>query len=361
MMQIHELTALARQMKASDIHISEGLSLMFRIDGRLVNAPVQMSADETRSLILGLMDEAHREAVITERIDADFALVAPDGTRSRVNVFYQQNKAAATLRLLNNSIPTLAELSMPPVLTKLADEPRGLILVTGPTGSGKSTTLAAMIDHINETRSDHIITIENPIEYVYQGKQALIHQREVGQDVSSFAAALRSALREDPDVILVGEMRDFETIQAAIRAAETGHLVISTLHTNSAVSTIDRIIDVFPEAQQGQIRVQLASVLKGVVTQQLLVRQDQPGRLAAFEILLTNDAIASMIRENKAHQISSVLQTGQKAGMRQMDYDLARLVQEGKISKKTAHERCLKEADLQQYLSYAPSASTYYF
>ena len=184
-MQIHELTALARQMKASDIHISEGLPLMFRIDGRLVNAPVQMSADETRSLILGLMDEAHREAVITERIDADFALVAPDGTRSRVNVFYQQNKAAATLRLLNNSIPTLAELSMPPVLTKLADEPRGLILVTGPTGSGKSTTLAAMIDHINETRSDHIITIENPIEYVYQGKQALIHQREVGQDVSS--------------------------------------------------------------------------------------------------------------------------------------------------------------------------------
>lgn len=161
-MQIHELTALARQMKASDIHISEGLPLMFRIDGRLVNAPVQMSADETRSLILGLMDEAHLEAVTTERIDADFALVAPDGTRSRVNVFYQQNKAAATLRLLNNSIPTLAELSMPPVLTKLADEPRGLILVTGPTGSGKSTTLAAMIDHINETRSDHIITIENP-------------------------------------------------------------------------------------------------------------------------------------------------------------------------------------------------------
>lgn len=195
-MQIHELTALARQMKASDIHISEGLPLMFRIDGRLVNAPVQMSADETRSLILGLMDEAHREAVITERIDADFALVAPDGTRSRVNVFYQQNKAAATLRLLNNSIPTLAELSMPPVLTKLADEPRGLILVTGPTGSGKSTTLAAMIDHINETRSDHIITIENPIEYVYQGKQALIHQREVGQDVSSFAAVLRGVITQ---------------------------------------------------------------------------------------------------------------------------------------------------------------------
>lgn len=214
-MQIHELTALARQMKASDIHLSEGLPLMFRVDGRLMQPPVQMSADETRSLILGLMDEAHREAILTERIDADFALVAPDGTRSRVNVFFQQGRAAATLRLLNDAIPTLAELSMPPVLTKLADEPRGLILVTGPTGSGKSTTLAAMIDHINETRSDHIITIEDPIEYVYQGRQALIHQREVGADARSFASALRSALREDPDVILVGEMRDYETISAA--------------------------------------------------------------------------------------------------------------------------------------------------
>lgn len=233
-MQIHELTALARQMKASDIHLSEGLPLMFRVDGRLMQPPVQMSADETRSLILGLMDEAHREAILTERIDADFALVAPDGTRSRVNVFFQQGRAAATLRLLNDAIPTLAELSMPPVLTKLADEPRGLILVTGPTGSGKSTTLAAMIDHINETRSDHIITIEDPIEYVYQGRQALIHQREVGADARSFASALRSALREDPDVILVGEMRDYETISAAVTAAETGHLVLSTLHTIGA-------------------------------------------------------------------------------------------------------------------------------
>ena len=217
MMQIHELTALARQMKASDIHISEGLPLMFRIDGRLVNAPVQMSADETRSLILGLMDEAHREAVITERIDADFALVAPDGTRSRVNVFYQQGKISATLRLLNDEIPTMEQLGLPPVLKELADEPRGLILVTGPTGSGKSTTLASMIDYINQNRSDHILTIEDPIEYVYKSKKALIHQREVGSDVTGFAAALRSALREDPDVILVGEMRDYE--QAWCRCA----------------------------------------------------------------------------------------------------------------------------------------------
>lgn len=245
-MQIHELTALARNSKASDIHISEGLPLMFRIDGHLAEAPVQLSAAETRSLILSLMDEAHREAITSERIDADFALVAPDGTRSRVNVFYQQGRAAATLRLLNDSIPTLEELAMPPVLTKLADEPRGLILVTGPTGSGKSTTLAAMIDHINKTRSDHIITIEDPIEYVYQGRCSLIHQREVGADVRSFASALRSALREDPDVILVGEMRDYETISAAVTAAETGHLVMSTLHTIGAAQTIDRIIRRLP-------------------------------------------------------------------------------------------------------------------
>ena len=216
-MQIHELTALARQMKASDIHISEGLPLMFRIDGRLVNAPVQMSADETRSLILGLMDEAHREAVTTERIDADFALVAPDGTRSRVNVFYQQGKISATLRLLNDEIPTMEQLGLPLVLKKLADEPRGLILVTGPTGSGKSTTLAAMIDHINKTRSDHIITIEDPIEYVYQGRCSLIHQREVGADVRSFASALRSALREDPDVILVGGQTRMPRVQAVVK------------------------------------------------------------------------------------------------------------------------------------------------
>ena len=242
-MQIHELTALARNSKASDIHISEGLPLMFRIDGHLAEAPVQLSAAETRSLILSLMDEAHREAITSERIDADFALVAPDGTRSRVNVFYQQGRAAATLRLLNDSIPTLEELAMPPVLTKLADEPRGLILVTGPTGSGKSTTLAAMIDHINKTRSDHIITIEDPIEYVYQGRCSLIHQREVGADVRSFASALRSALREDPDVILVGEMRDLDTIQTALTAAETGHFVLATLHTKSAADSIDRMVD----------------------------------------------------------------------------------------------------------------------
>ena len=315
-MQIHELTALARQMKASDIHISEGLPLMFRIDGRLVTAPVQLSADETRSLIMGLMDEAYREAITAERIDADFALVAPDGTRSRVNVFFQQGKAAATLRLLSDTIPTLA----------------------------------AMIDHINETRSDHIITIEDPIEYVYRGKQALIHQREVGADVPSFASALRSALREDPDVILVGEMRDYETISAAVTAAETGHLVMSTLHTIGAAQTIDRIIDVCPAGAQNQIRGQLAAVLRGVITQQLMPLADGQGRCAATEILVGTDAVANLIREGKCYQIPSILQSGAALGMHSLNADLARLVATGRITREAAERCATDKSDLRNYL-----------
>ena len=334
-MQIHELTALARNSKASDIHISEGLPLMFRIDGHLAEAPVQLSAAETRSLILSLMDEAHREAITSERIDADFALVAPDGTRSRVNVFYQQGRAAATLRLLNDSIPTLEELAMPPVLTKLADEPRGLILVTGPTGSGKSTTLAAMIDHINKTRSDHIITIEDPIEYVYQGRCSLIHQREVGADVRSFASALRSALREDPDVILVGEMRDYETISAAVTAAETGHLIFSTLHTIGAANTIDRIIDVFPPNQQRQIAVQLSMVLQAVVSQQLVPTTDG-GLTPAFEIMIVNPAIRNMIRDNKIPQIDGLIYSSAGNDLVSMDSSLLSLYKNGRITADTA-------------------------
>ena len=349
-MQIHELTALARNSKASDIHISEGLPLMFRIDGHLAEAPVQLSAAETRSLILSLMDEAHREAITSERIDADFALVAPDGTRSRVNVFYQQGRAAATLRLLNDSIPTLEELAMPPVLTKLADEPRGLILVTGPTGSGKSTTLASMIDYINQNRSDHILTIEDPIEYVYKSKKALIHQREVGSDVTGFAAALRSALREDPDVILVGEMRDYETISAAVTAAETGHLVMSTLHTIGAAQTIDRIIDVCPAGAQNQIRGQLAAVLRGVITQQLLPLAVGKGRCAATEILVGTDAVANLIREGKCYQIPSILQSGAALGMHSLNADLARLVSTGRITREAAERCATNKSDLKNYL-----------
>ena len=349
-MQIHELTALARQLHASDIHLSEGLPMQFRINGTLQPAPVQLSPAETRELILSLPDEAHLEALRENRLDADFAIAAPDGTRCRANVFFQQNKAAATLRLLNDAIPTLAQLGLPPVLQKLADEPRGLILVTGPTGSGKSTTLAAMIDHINETRADHILTIEDPIEYVYRGKKALVHQREVGADVGSFAAALRSALREDPDVILVGEMRDYETISAAVTAAETGHLVMSTLHTIGAAQTIDRIIDVCPAGMQNQIRGQLASVLRGVITQQLLPLAGGQGRCAATEILVSTDAVSNLIREDKCFQIPTVLQSGAALGMHSLNADLARLVAEGRITRETAMRCATDKRDLEQYL-----------
>ena len=336
-MQIHELTALARQMKASDIHISQGLPLMFRIDGVLREAPVQYDADATRALIESMLDEAHREALDLHRLDADFAIAAPDGTRSRVNVFYQQGKISATLRLLNDEIPTMEQLGLPPVLKKLADEPRGLILVTGPTGSGKSTTLASMIDYINQNRSDHILTIEDPIEYVYKSKKALIHQREVGSDVTGFAAALRSALREDPDVILVGEMRDYETISAAVTAAETGHLVMSTLHTIGAAQTIDRIIDVCPPGAQSQIRGQLLPLATG------------RGRCAATEILVGSDAVCNLIRENKCFQIPSVLQSGAALGMHSLNGDLARLVDCGKITREAALRCSTDKKDLEQY------------
>ena len=348
-MQIHELTALARQMKASDIHISQGLPLMFRIDGVLVEAPVQFDADATRALIESTLDEAHREALDLHRLDADFAIAAPDGTRSRVNVFYQQGKISATLRLLNDEIPTMEQLGLPPVLKKLADEPRGLILVTGPTGSGKSTTLASMIDYINERRADHILTIEDPIEYVYKSKKALIHQREVGSDVASFAAALRSALREDPDVILVGEMRDYETISAAVTAAETGHLVMSTLHTIGAAQTIDRIIDVCPPGAQSQIRGQLSTVLRGVITQQLLPLATGRGRCAATEILVGTDAVCNLIRENKCFQIPSVLQSGAALGMHSLNSDLARLVDAGRVTREAALKCSADKRDLEQY------------
>ena len=322
---------------------------MFRVDGRLMQPPVQMSADETRSLILGLMDEAHREAILTERIDADFALVAPDGTRSRVNVFSSRagcGHAAPAQRCHPHAGRA--------VDAARADKAGGRAARSDPchrpTGSGKSTTLAAMIDHINETRSDHIITIEDPIEYVYQGRQALIHQREVGADACSFASALRSALREDPDVILVGEMRDYETISAAITAAETGHLVLSTLHTIGAAQTIDRIIDVCPAGAQNQIRGQLAAVLRGVITQQLLPLAGGKGRCAATEILVGTDAVANLIREGKCYQIPSILQSGAALGMHSLNADLARLVSMGRITREAAERCATDKSDLQNYL-----------
>lgn len=343
-----ELIELGRKMGASDVHISVGLPVMFRIDGELVEAPVRLGDREAEQEILSMLDEGQK-GLLQSGKDVDFSLTLPGGGRQRVNVFTQQARPAATVRLLNDHIPSLDELQLPAALKTLARETRGLVLVTGPTGSGKSTTLAAMVDEINATRPDHIITIEDPIEYVYRGKRSLIHQREVGRDAESFAGALRSALREDPDVILVGEMRDYETISAALTAAETGHLVLSTLHTTGAALTIDRIIDSCPSAGQSQVRVQLAGVLKGIVTQ-CLVPVEGGGRMAATEILLGTDAAMNLVREDKCHQLGSVMQAGRALGMHSLNSDLARLVQAGAITGDTARRYSNDRRDLEEFL-----------
>ncbi|MDD2959883.1 MAG: type IV pilus twitching motility protein PilT [Lachnospiraceae bacterium] len=348
-MTIDQVILEARKQGCSDIHISEGLPMAFRINGKLMDSQVTLSPQETRAMILSMTDEGQEE-LLEKGIDQDFALQSSDGNRQRVNVFKQQTRLAATIRLLNDHIPNLEELKLPKILQQLANEPRGLILVTGPTGSGKSTTLAAMVDYINERRSEHIITIEDPIEYVYQAKRSLIHQREVGRDVQSFASALRSALREDPDVILVGEMRDYETITAAISAAETGHLVLSTLHTTGAAQTIDRIIDACPGETQGQVRVQMSGILKGVITQCLIPVLNGKGRIAATEILTGTDAALNLIRENKCYQMSTIMQSGAAYGMHTLNGDLTRLVRGGIITPELAYTYSNNKKELEQYI-----------
>ncbi|WP_418746233.1 type IV pilus twitching motility protein PilT [Frisingicoccus sp.] len=346
MYTMEDIILLARKAQASDIHISEGMPLLFRIHGVLTPAPIQPEAGETAEILYGLLSEAQKNSLL-EGYDKDFALQTSDGGRQRVNIFRQKGKVAGTIRLLNDHIPTLEELMLPDKLYDLAAQPRGLVLVTGPTGSGKSTTLAAMVEYINRTRSAHIITIEDPIEYVYEGKKALIHQRETGSDVVSFAAALRSALREDPDIILVGEMRDYETISAALTAAETGHLVLSTLHTTGAAQTIDRIIDACPAEVQNQVRIQLAGVLKGIVTQCLLPRSDGRSRIVATELLLGTDAALNLMREGKTHQLGNVMHSG--GVMHTLNMDLARLMQQGYITRQTAEEYTNDKRELMQY------------
>ncbi len=294
---VNELIDFGRANDCSDIHLTVDLNPVFRKNGVLSQGPFQMEGREIEHLIIGLLEERDREK-LEQGHDADFCYVTPAGLRQRVNVFRQQGHLAAAIRLLNDKIPSFEDLKLPPVMRKLSSEPRGLILITGPTGSGKSTTLAAMLDYINTNFQKHILTIEDPVEYRHIHKKCMVHQREVEVDVESFADALRSALREDPDVILVGEMRDFETISAAVTAAETGHLVLSTLHTIGAANTIDRIIDVFPSHSQQQIRTQLAATLKAVITQQLVPLATGEGRMAAHEIMVGTDAVLNMIREN---------------------------------------------------------------
>lgn len=348
-MNINELVMEARAKGVSDIHLSASIPTTWRIHGTLYDCGHTITSKDAREMIMSLLSDEQLNELEAGN-DLDFAFETPDFCRQRVNVFRFMGKLAATIRLLNDRIPTLASLNLPGVLTKLADEPRGLILVTGPTGSGKSTTLAAMIDHINHSRPEHILTIEDPIEYMYTLDKATIHQREVGRDVKSFSAALRSALREDPDIILVGEMRDYETISAAVTAAETGHLVMSTLHTIGAAQTIDRIIDSCPPEKQNQIRTQLGSVLKGVITQSLIPTADGRGRIAATEILIGTDAACNLIRENKCHQLQTVMQSGANFGMHTLNADLARLVAEGKISRENAFAVSPDKSDLSEFI-----------
>lgn len=349
--KMEQLILDARRVKASDIHVTEGMPVWYRVHGKLAKSQLQFSREELRALLIGSMDERQKEIFASGR-DVDFALEISDGSRQRVNIFRQQHQVAATIRLLNTEIPTLEQLRMPTRLYQMAQQPRGLILVTGPTGSGKSTTLAAMIEHINQNSDRHIITIEDPIEYKYQCKKSLIHQREVGEDVGSFADALRSALREDPDVILVGEMRDYETISAALLAAETGHLVLSTLHTTGAAQTVERIIDACPTGSQNQIRIQLAATLKGIVSQCLIPCGEVDGvaRIAGTELLVATDAILNLIREGKTHQISSMMQAGGNAGMHTLNMDLSRLMRQGYITKERAREYTNNPAELEQYM-----------
>lgn len=339
----------ARSQRASDIHLSEGMPIWYRIHGRLTTALEQVTDDDMGALLKNMLSEQQVQK-FEAGADIDFVFRTSDGYRQRVNVFRQQKKMAATIRLLNEDIPTLEQLKMPVNLYELVREPRGLILVTGPTGSGKSTTLAAMIEYVNQNFDRHVITIEDPIEYVYNCKKSLIHQREVGEDVRDFATALRSALREDPDIILVGEMRDYETIQAALLAAETGHLVLSTLHTTGAAATVERIIDACPTSGQNQVRTQLAGALKGIISQCLIPCEGGIGRIAATEILTGTDGVLNLIREGKTHQISSMMQASGNTTMHTLNMDLVRLVKSGYISWENAFAYTNNKAELKQYV-----------
>jgi twitching motility protein PilT len=335
---ITDILLHASKNDCSDIHLVTGSQPIVRRIGSLERLQLPpINEKEILAWLMELLTEEQLSLFYTGR-DIDSAYTDWNGNRYRINVYRQQGKPAVAMRLLKNDIPTIDQLGLPQVLKDLADLPRGLILVTGPTGSGKSTTLAAMIDHINRRKSRHILTLEDPIEYIYTAKQSLINQREIHRDVTDFKTGLRSALREDPDVILVGEMRDFETISLAITAAETGHLVFSTLHTIGAPNTIDRIIDAFPTNQQSQIRTQLATVLKASISQILVPKADMTGRVAIHEIMLMNDAVANQVRENKIFQIASSIQTGQKQGMQTLESDLVKKVNTRQITYETALE-----------------------
>ncbi len=318
--------------RASDLHLQVGLPPILRVDGSLApinNTPV-LSIEAVEKLIFSILDQDQQQILMKDK-EFDFSFAFGDLGRFRVNAFHERGNLAAALRLIPNEIPTIAELGLPRVIEKFADFPRGLVLVTGPTGSGKSTTLAALVDKINDDKAHHIITIEDPIEFTHKSKRSVVVQREVHYDTYSFNAALRSALREDPDVVLIGEMRDLATFSAASTSAETGRLVFATLHTNSAAQSIDRMVNVFPPHQQPQIKIQLANILQAICAQRL-VPAIGGGRLAAAEVLLANSAVRNIIREGKTHQLDSVIQTGAAEGMQSMDRTLVQMVQGGQIT-----------------------------
>lgn len=347
---VDELLHLVVKQKASDLHVAVGLPPVLRVHGKLLQAPYDtFSAAVSQRMVYDILtDEQIQKFESSYELDFSYALGRT--SRFRVNVFRDRGTVAAAFRVIPTQIPTIADLNLPAIIEKLTHITRGLILVTGPTGSGKSTTLAAMINTINTTRSEHIITIEDPVEYLHTHKMSVINQRELGQDTKSFPNALRAALREDPDVILVGEMRDLETMQMAVSSAETGHLVFATLHTNSAATTVDRIVDSFPPGQQEQIRLQLSNNLQAVLCQQLLPTVSGSGRVCAQEIMIATPAIRNLVREAKAHQITSMIQTSGNIGMQTMDMCLRDLYMTGKITRDMAISRAMNRTDLENMI-----------
>ncbi|HEX6115840.1 MAG TPA: type IV pilus twitching motility protein PilT, partial [Solirubrobacterales bacterium] len=344
--------------RASDVHLTAGVPPAIRVRGRVMpleEYPV-LTGQETREIVYSILNSDQRKRLENE-LQIDLAYMIPGVARFRVNAFFQRGAISAAFRHIPDEIKSIESLGLPPVLTEFTRKPRGFVLVTGPTGSGKTTSLAAMLDLINREREEHILTIEDPIEFLHPHRRCIVNQREIGSDAVDFPQALKSALREDPDVILVGEMRDLETISTAITAAETGHLVFATLHTQSTAQTVDRIIDVFPPHQQQQVRMQLSIALEGIVTQQLLPTADGSSRVVASEVLVPTPAIRNLIREGKTHQIYSVLQTSGARGMQTMDSTLAQLTRQGKISRELAESRAAVPEELKRLLGSAPAAA----
>jgi twitching motility protein PilT len=343
------------EVKASDVHLSPGFAPAMRIRGKItpLDEYPKLTPQDTREIVYSILNDSQRK-VFENNLQLDFAYAIPGVARFRVNCFFQRGSISAAFRLIPTQIVSLEELGLPSVLKEFCRKPRGFVLVTGPTGSGKSTSLASMVDLINEEREEHILTIEDPIEFLHKHKKCIVNQREVGSDAVDFASALKSALREDPDVILVGEMRDLETISTALTAAETGHLVFATLHTQSTAQTVDRIIDVFPPHQQQQVRMQLSVALQGIVTQQLLPTADGSGRVVGCEVLVPTPAVRNLIREGKTHQIYSAIQTSGSTGMQTMDAHLAQLVRMGKVTRSLAEQRASIPEELKRLLGPGP-------